>query len=110
MKVALMLTAFTTDPAEIDSDLAKKLRGMGIEGVICHFGLGDGKSIRKPNETDFDAVKRAGELLRENGSNLSKIHLRLLEHLVQMLSSPEQDQTPLYLLGIRYRRITARPH
>lgn len=67
MKVALMLTAFTTDPAEIDSDLAKKLRGMGIEGVICHFGLGDGKSIRKPNETDFDAVKRAGEILRENG-------------------------------------------
>ncbi|MBC7462658.1 MAG: sugar phosphate isomerase/epimerase [Actinobacteria bacterium] len=67
MKVGLMLTAFTTDPLEMTPDLALKLRGLGIEGVICHLGMGDGKSIRKPMDTNLDDVKRAGEIFLEHG-------------------------------------------
>ena len=62
-----MLTAFTTDPLEMTSELALQLRSLGIEGVICHVGMGDGKSIRKPLDTDLDQVKRAGETFLEYG-------------------------------------------
>lgn len=61
------MTAFTTDPREMTAELALKLRDLGIEGVICHLGLGDGKSIRKPSETNLDHVRRAGETFVEHG-------------------------------------------
>ena len=62
-----MLTAFTTDPLEMTSELALQLRSLGIEGVICHIGMGDGMSIRKPLDTNLDQVKRAGETFLEHG-------------------------------------------
>jgi sugar phosphate isomerase/epimerase len=62
-----MLTAFTTDPREMTKELALKLRDLGIEGVICHLGLNDGKSIRKPADTNLDDVKRARDTFLEHG-------------------------------------------
>ena len=67
VKVGLMLTAFTTDPLAMTADLARELRDLGIEGVICHIGMGDGKSVRKPLDTKLDDVKRAGDTFFEHG-------------------------------------------
>ncbi len=62
-----MLQAITTDPLEMTADFARELRDLGIEGVICHLGMVDRKSIRKPLDTNLDDVKRAGETFLEHG-------------------------------------------